>query len=155
MVRIGLAYNNQDPRTIPKVIAVQIDKAAELKDPTNLIDPVFFVEYDAEILQMNYCCFNASNTPTTQSVDRFYFIKSIDMAPGHQLAIVCHEDVLATYSGAILNSKGVIERCEDYSKMNKFLPDGEAKPYQYTRTWTHTFNYTFNPFSHIYLTTIG
>lgn len=156
-VRIGLAYNNQDPRTIPKIINVRIDKAAELKDPTNLIDPVFIVDYDAEILQMNYCCFNAENTPTTEGVDRYYFIKSIEPMPGGRLAIQCHEDVLATYATKILTSSGTIDRTEDRSQINYFLYDPEVKPYQYTRTWTKSFSPVFPPqsFANVYLTTIG
>lgn len=149
-VLLSLAFNNQDPRTVPKTIVEALTVTCELKDPTNLIDPVFIVDYNSTILYMNYC-FTGELSPGR----RYYFIRSIDMAPGHKLAVTCHEDVLATYANAILNSKAVIERCEDYSKMNKFLSDGEAKPYQYTRTWTHAFNYTFNPFNHIYLTTIG
>lgn len=153
-VRIGLAQNYQDPRTIPKTIEVLLDKTAELKDPTDLIDPVFIVDYDSRILYMNYCRLNFNNISL---IDRYYFIKSIEAMPGGKLAIHCHEDVLATYTTPILRCTGTIDRTEDRSQINYFLYDPEVKPYQYTRTWTKSFSPVLPPqsFANVYLTTIG
>ena len=151
-VTVSLSHNNQDPRRVPKVIAAGAQKTAELKRPTDIINPIFIMDYDEIIQNANYIIMNEGGE---EYPNRYYFITSYVLAPGGKMEVHCHEDVLATYAGAILNSYGVIERTEDYQGQNAYLADPEAKPYQYTESWTHEFPYSFNPFGHIYLSTVG
>lgn len=153
---IRLGMSTDDPRTIGKTIRATDPIAAEMKDPTDLIDPVFIISYTPIVQNANYVDFTPPPNDI-QNPKRVYFIRSVELMPGGKMAIHCHEDVLTTFGGTICACRGTIDRTEDRSQINYFLYDPEVKPYQYTRTWTKSFSSVLPPqsFANIYLTTVG
>lgn len=152
-ITITLGYNNQDPRTVAKVVIPAKTVQAELKQPTDSLNPVFILDYDP-IINTNITHVYVEEEEDVEN--RYYFIQSYNLAPGGKMELHCHEDVLTSFGGFILDHMfGTVERTEDYKLQNSYITDPEAKLYQYTETWTHVFPYTFTPFSHIYLGTVG
>ena len=80
---------------------------------TSLLDPVFIMKKSDVLLHSNYCW----------ALGRYYFIKDIEAAPGGQLKISCHCDVLFTYANEIKECNAIVSRQE--KNFNTYQTDPE------------------------------
>ena len=83
-----------------------------IKDRTDLINPVIYINADSTIINANYM----------QAFGRYYFINEKTLIKGNLYAIQAHEDVLYTFKDQIKTQQAIIARQE--KKYNLYLDDG-------------------------------
>lgn len=73
-----------------------------LKESTELFNPVFILRTNANVYQSNYlyCSFTG----------RYYFIERFDALPGERIAVRCRVDVLHTFRNEIKASKAWVTK---------------------------------------------
>ena len=80
---------------------------------TSLLDPVFIMKKSDVLLHSNYCW----------ALGRYYYVNDIEAAPGGQLKISCHCDVLFTYANEIKACNAIVSRQE--KNYNTYQTDPE------------------------------
>ncbi|MBQ1296568.1 MAG: hypothetical protein IIY21_21160 [Clostridiales bacterium] len=85
-----------------------------IKTDTSIIDPVFEVAYDADIMVSNYMRIDA--------LHRYYFINNIEVG-AQRLYIHAHVDVLMSYHTDIDKLQCVVARQASKFKSNLYLGD--------------------------------
>lgn len=88
-----------DARKISKNVTGQKTISCTIKENLDLHDPIFYVNYDASIIDYNYCMANGKS----------YFMK-IQTEPGGAMRLICTEDVLNSFATGILNAKATALR---------------------------------------------
>lgn len=88
--------------------------SGHIKRDTSIIDPVFEVAYDSDIMLSNYM--------RIDDLHRYYFINNIDVG-AQRLFIHAHVDVLMSYHKDIDKLFGVVARQENILKSNVYLGD--------------------------------
>ena len=87
-----------------------------LRDETSVIDPIFEIESDSDLSQMNYIWI--------EELHRYYYVTNIVSVTAKLWRIYCHVDVLMTYKPMILGHDAVIARQEEL--YNLYLNDGST-----------------------------
>ena len=100
------------------------------KETTNKLNPDIIISKDINVANYNYI------KVTINSVDRYYFIESYDMAQQYYI-LHCHEDVLMTFKSDIMNTECIVTK--NKSVYNLYLNDDKMKLYAPTRTLTFKF----------------
>ena len=131
-----------DQRTVYKNLTDKKTVTAQIKDDTNLIRPLFWIVYDADLLSYNYL----------QAAGRSYYIESITAGTGGQLGIQCRVDVLMTYADQIMQCPVIVDRSAN--RFNTFLMDPQRRFYQYTTTQYVTLGDVGAP-SSVVMVTVG
>lgn len=146
MEQLQIGRTNDDPRKISKGFTALATVNCYVKEPCEILAPIFVLDYNADYRTCNYC----------KAFGRSYFIEGLTGEPGGKMEFHCREDVLDTYKTQILAESAVVERTSDWDTKNLYLSDSEVKPYQYTRTWTRLFPSIISPnYSNFFLITIG
>lgn len=87
-----------------------------LRDEASVLDPVFEVETELDLSQMNYIWIG--------ELHRYYYVTNIVSVVTGLWRIYCHVDVLMTYKPQILGHEAVIARQEGL--YNLYLNDGST-----------------------------
>ena len=104
-------YNNQEElNKISKSPALVMTLTGELREETDLVDPVIVVEYNGTLTNVNYM--------RVETFNRWYFITKIESVRTGLWRIYAHCDVLKTYAQAILGTECVVARSETRYNLN-------------------------------------
>lgn len=101
---ITIGSTSDDKRKLTKVFA-GTDITVQLKQPCDVVHPVFILGYDSSLVAANYL--------HCVELGRYYFIDNISLMPGHRMTLECSVDVLMSYNAAIKNLSCVIARQEN------------------------------------------
>lgn len=101
---ITIGTTSDDKRVLHKSFSGN-DINVQLKQPCDILNPVFLLDYNAGLVSSNYL--------HCQELNRYYFINSIYLLPGHRMELQCSVDVLMSYSTAIDNVNAIILRQEN------------------------------------------
>lgn len=101
---ITIGTTRDDKRALHKSWS-GFDITVQLKQPCNILNPVFILGYNSSIVSANYLYCAEFN--------RYYFIDNINLMPGHRMELQCSVDVLMSYSADIDNVSALIVRQEN------------------------------------------
>lgn len=101
---ITIGTTSDDKRMLHKTWS-GIDITVQLKQPCNILNPIFIVGYDSTLVSANYLY--------CAELNRYYFIDNINLMPGHRMELQCSVDVLMSYSADIDNISALIVRQEN------------------------------------------
>lgn len=107
---VKVYQNNDNPKKVVKTLGTPIQIDATIKDPLEIINPEFFVVYNASLLSYNYLEANGR-----------YFYMRPEVDPGGSMRLHCSEDFLMSWSSGILDSPCVCARSA--TKYNGFIDD--------------------------------
>lgn len=97
-------YNtNSSNNTINKVLTDELTFDIKFKDVANIQNPV---------IKLNSKTMVTSNYAYLPDFNRYYFIEQITVESGSLFTLYLKCDLLETYKDDILNSVGLIDRCE-------------------------------------------
>lgn len=101
-----------NPKRINKdgLLTGEKTKTCTVKEILNIMNPVFYLEYDPDLLTYNYC----------SAFGRYYFMKP-EVDPGGSMRLHCVEDYLYSWKAGILASPCVCARSG--AKYNGFIDD--------------------------------
>ncbi len=103
--------------------APPVTKQVQLKEPTNMLNPVFLIE--GIDWTYNYCQWNG----------RYYYIANITAENGYQSSLTCRVDYLATWKGAITASELYVKYGS--TEYNKVTRDMRYVPTESNRSQQH------------------
>lgn len=115
--------------------------AGYLKDQTNIINPVFCVNYDNITNPNTYIA--KYNYLYCETFHRYYHILNWEYDNG-VWNIYCHCDVLATWKNVIGNSEQMITRSGVYGEVDDNMVIGKLEPHYTKRSLTDIFSDTIN-----------
>lgn len=101
---ITIGTTSDDKRVLHKSWAGR-DITVQLKQPCDVLNPVFVLGYDKNLISANYL-----HCP---ELNRYYFIDNIALMPGKRMELHCSVDVLMSYSADIDNINVVVARQEN------------------------------------------
>lgn len=111
-------YNNvSSPHKIHKVLQSQLILTGDLRNESSIIDPVILIETTSDIVMYNYCYIT--------EFSRYYFIRDIISVRTNLWRIICHVDVLMSFSQSIDNQQVVLDNSES-SFQNKYIQDSSV-----------------------------
>lgn len=109
----------------------------------NIMNPTILV--NSSVVDFNYCYI--------PDFKRYYYIKSVNIAPNGIFEVELNEDVLMSWKNYINNSKAMLKRSADFR--NYYLADRSMPVTNKTLTWTKEFpNTPFDANSHGAIVTI-
>ena len=100
---LSIGRTVDDKRTLNKNFNIIKTVNAELKENTNVINPIFIVS-TGDFFKINYLYCSSFN--------RYYYIKNINNLTGNRQALECEVDVLMSYNSEIKALNGTVERQE-------------------------------------------
>lgn len=106
MVTLSIGKTNDDNRKVNKNFAIIKTINAELKNNTDIINPVFILNYIDVLNDCNYLY--------CDKYKRYYYIRNLRFLTGNRIELECYIDVLNTYKNEIKNINCVIERQENF-----------------------------------------
>ena len=116
-----LYYNHSDNTELFKEIDAIFPQDADhpeipihILQESNVVDPTFQMSAATNIMNANYMY--------VPNLARFYFINEYKMKNGY-LEITAHVDVLMSYNQQISNMYVMLDRQEQQSNFNLYLPD--------------------------------
>lgn len=98
---ITIGSTSDDRRTLHKSFS-GTDINVQLKQPCDILNPVFILDYNAGLVASNYL-----HCP---DFNRYYFINNINLMPGHRMELTCSVDVLMSYVTQIESINCVVAR---------------------------------------------
>ena len=122
-MQIVLSKVAEDPRCLYKHPTDEITLTAQIKDASSIMQPTFYITYDADLIDQHY--------NYVQAWGRYYFIADMQIDIGGTIYIRCVEDVLYTYADQIVQCQIVAERSKN--AFNAFIQDNDRRFYQYTQ----------------------
>lgn len=122
-MQIVLSKVAEDPRCLYKHPTDQITLTAQIKDASSIMQPTFYIKYDADLIEQHY--------NYAQAWGRYYFIADMQIDIGGTIYIRCTEDVLYTYADQIVQCQIVAERSKN--AFNAFIQDNDRRFFQYTQ----------------------
>lgn len=120
MDQVDFYKTQDDQRVMYKSLTDKKTVYAYLKDDTNIMRPVYWVSYDADLLSYNYL----------QAGGKSYYIDQITAGTGGQLGIACRVDVLMTYADQIMQCPVIVSRSTN--NYNAYIQDPERAFYQHS-----------------------
>lgn len=130
-MQVEIYKNQSDLAKVSKIITLLSSLNCELKNETNVMDPVLIVSITENLYNSNYCYI-----PT---FGRYYFINDIRVIDAHRAELSCHVDVLMTYWDQIKETTQNIVRSEKYASGNKsynmYLQDSQLQVLARTNRW--------------------
>lgn len=132
MIEITLQLNKSEEIVVDKDLENVAVTNANLKEPTNIINPSF-------IFRGNFPNYNYL---TCNSLNRSYYIRDIVSLSGGMWEIVCECDVLYSFRNEIRNNSAIIRRQE--TKNNLLYNDGTFRTYQNPHIVCKTFPLGFD-----------
>ena len=101
---IQLYVTSDDDTIMNKMLELRYDITMELKDTTNITQPVILL-YESEDLDLR-----SVNYAYLPEFKRYYFIRSVNVAPNNIYQLLLECDVIETFKEEILNSTAEITR---------------------------------------------
>ena len=132
---IVIASSADDPRKLNKTYSGGIQTSCYVKEPCDLYNPSFILNYNGSYLSKNYIYVPAWG--------RYYFIDDITLDVGGKCVITATEDVLMSFKSQILGIDATIVRAGDLNQANMYINDGSAINNQYTDEFILEFGYSF------------
>lgn len=111
---LNLLKTSDDVRVCAKTVIPVATINAIPTEKVNILNPSFIVEYNANLLNSNYCYISELN--------RYYYITSHNLERGNRLIFNCEVDVLKTYYEQIKNCTATVIRSESEGKPTS-IPD--------------------------------
>ena len=115
---LNLLKTTDDVRVCAKTVIPVTTINAIPTEKVNILNPSFIVEYNANLLNANYCYI--------AELGRYYYITSHNLERGNRLIFNCEVDVLKTYYEQIKNCTATVIRSESEGKptsiIDKTLP---------------------------------
>lgn len=90
-MEISIGICTDDARKISKTMSSAVSKTVRVKEPCDVMAPVFLLEYNSAYLAYNYC----------SAFGRYYFMEPAT-EPGGLMRLQCREDVLMSHASQIL-----------------------------------------------------
>ena len=112
-MQIIIGSTSDDRRNLNKTITTIATIDAQLKQPCDVLNPVFIISYSSRYVTTNYV--------TASELGRKYFINNINLLPGNRVELSCSVDVLTTYNNAIRSLTVNVNRQENI--VEPYLPD--------------------------------
>lgn len=110
-------YNTYDDNNvIDKTLLSPMSFDISFKMDTSILRPVVLIESATDISSFNYMYI--------ESVNRYYFINSIEYLPGGIYRVSAKVDVLKTFADGIKGMNGIVVKAEDSNYINEDLNDG-------------------------------
>lgn len=116
-MQITLYKCADDPKKIDKTISDSQVITVQAKDPIDIMQPEFYLNYNSALLDHNYL----------QAFGKYYFAK-YQVEPGGSMHIRCMEDVLYTFRAGIMAAPCICAR--NTSRYNSGFPDSRYRTYQ-------------------------
>ena len=107
-------YCADDPRKIKKTLTSGLQVNVTVKEPLDVMDPVFYVNYNSELESRNYL----------QAMGRSYFMRA-ETEPGGAMRLRCWEDVLYSNYAGILAAECICAR--NVNKWDMWQADNRFK----------------------------
>lgn len=101
---ITIGRTSDDRRQLNKSFTGS-DITAQLKQPCDVLNPVFLISYSNDYITCNYV--------HVSDFGRYYFINNINLLPGNRAEISCSVDVLMSWQAGIKSVKTLISRQEN------------------------------------------
>lgn len=130
---ITIGSTSDDRRTLHKSFS-GTDINVQLKQPCDILNPVFILDYNAGLLSSNYL-----HCP---DFNRYYFINNINLLPGHRMELTCSVDVLMSYASQIDAINCVVTR-QQYSGLT-LVPDTGIMVQNYNPIYIYNFPNSFD-----------
>lgn len=130
---ITIGTTRDDKRVLHKTWS-GTDITVQLKQPCNILNPVFIVGYDSNLVSANYL-----HCP---ELNRYYFIDNIDLMPGHRMELQCSVDVLMSYASQIDAITCVIARQQNSGLT--LVPDTGIMVQNYNPIYIYNFPTSFD-----------
>lgn len=111
---LNLYRETSDNRVCNKPLTALLNITAIPTEKIDILKPSFIVEYNATILQANYCYIS--------ELGRHYYITKHTLEKGNRIIIECEVDVLKTYYIQLLQCTATIIRSESIGKPTP-IPD--------------------------------
>lgn len=118
---ITIGRTSDDRRNLNKVFTGS-DVTAQLKQPCDVLNPVFIISYNSDYITCNYV-----HVP---EFGRYYFINNINLLLGSRAEISCSVDVLMSYNRQLKGLSVDVRRQENL--IEPYLPDPD---YVYLNTY--------------------
>ena len=112
-MQIIIGSTSDDRRNLNKTITTIATIDAQLKQPCDVLNPVFIISYSSRYVTANYV--------TASELGRKYFINNINLLPGNRVELSCSVDVLMTYNSEIRSLNVNVNRQENI--VEPYLPD--------------------------------
>lgn len=103
------------------------------KEPTDILEPVLFIQTNANITSFNYCYI--------PDFGRYYEAKPITRN-GNNIQIQCKVDPLMSHKSKIIGLPAIVERQENL--YNLYINDLQYQSLNYPRVQTKKFSGSFN-----------
>ena len=118
-----------DPRRMHKTLTESKTVTVNIKQDTDIMQPVFYLAYDADIISgYNY----------VQAWNRCYFMSPPQIVPGQGMRISCKQDTLTTYAAQMMDCPAIVARCS--AAPNTYLADSEIQTAAYALQQVLTFD---------------
>lgn len=132
-MQITIGTTADDKRVLNKTYVGSI-YTVQLKQPCDILNPVFVVEYTSSLITANYIyCSDFS---------RYYFITDITLLSGKRAEISCAVDVLMSYASQIAAIRCVISRQENSGLT--LIPDSSIMTKNYNPVYIYNFSSGFD-----------
>lgn len=109
---ITIGRTSDDRRKLHKSFT-GADITAQLKQPCDVLNPVFIITYSTDYITCNYV--------HVSDFGRYYFINNINLLPGNRAELSCSVDVLMSYADSIGGLTVNVNRQENI--VEPYLPD--------------------------------
>lgn len=116
-MQITLYKCADDPKKIDKTISDSQVITVQAKEPIDIMQPEFYLNYNSALLDHNYL----------QAFGKYYFAK-YQVEPGGSMRIKCFEDVLFTFKAGILAAPCICAR--NTNQYNSAFPDSRYRTIQ-------------------------
>lgn len=130
---ITIGTTSDDKRVLHKLWN-GTDITVQLKQPCNILNPIFIIGYDSSLVSANYLYFSEFN--------RYYFIDNINLMPGHRMELQCSVDVLMSYANQIDGLKCVVSRQQNSGLT--LVPDSGIMVQNYNPIDVYNFSQVFD-----------
>lgn len=101
---ITIGRTSDDRRKLNKSFTGS-DITAQLKQPCDVLNPVFIISYSNDYITCNYV--------HVSDFGRYYFINNINLLPGNRAELSCSVDVLMSWQSGIKSVKTLVSRQEN------------------------------------------
>lgn len=132
-MQISIGITNDDKKVLYKSF-ISSTYTVQLKQPCDVLNPVFTIEYEINLLTVNYVY--------CPDFSRYYFITDITLLPGKRAEISCAVDVLMSYAAQIAAIRCVISRQENSGLT--LIPDTSIMTKNYNPVHIYNFSLGFD-----------
>lgn len=130
---ITIGTTSDDKRVLHKSFS-GIDINVQIKQPCDILNPVFVLDYNANLISANYL--------HCADFNRYYFINNINLMPGHRMELTCSVDVLMTYANQIDRINCVVTRQQNSGLT--LIPDSQIMIQNYDVINVYSFTNYFD-----------